>query len=172
MAVSHLRSAVHPRLVVRTGSMYDLDERTITEYDVAEFERLLREASIVAAGDAVPLLRRAVDLYRAPFLSETSAEWCELERDRLEQLYLMALTRLADLHDALGQHHESIAAAERVLQTDPYREDAYARIIRAHLRLGNNAAAAHHYAQCARLLRDDLGVDPGPEIVTLLRKGP
>jgi ATP/maltotriose-dependent transcriptional regulator MalT/DNA-binding SARP family transcriptional activator len=167
MAVSDLRRAVDARIVVRASGMYQVNEQLLTRYDVAEFEWLLQQATAVVDEDAIPLLRQAVDLYTSPFLGDTSAEWSEIERERLERLYLGALTRLADLYDATGQHHESIAAAECLLQTDPYREDAHARIIRANLRIGNRAAAVRHFERCARLLRDDLGVAPGPELAAL-----
>jgi DNA-binding SARP family transcriptional activator len=168
-AVTHLRHAVHPQIVVRTSGMYHINEQVLGHYDVAEFERLLRQAADGDAAEAIPALRQAIELYTAPFLSDTGAEWSELERDRLERLYLAALTRLVNLYTSAGQHHETIAIAERLLQTDPYREDAHARIIRAHLRLGNRAAALRHFKQCARLLRDDLGVTPGPELMSLVR---
>jgi LuxR family transcriptional regulator, maltose regulon positive regulatory protein len=170
-AVTHLRRAVHERIVVRAAGMYRINEPELAHYDVAVFEHLLQQAADVSATAAIATLRQAVELYTAPFLSDTSAEWCEGERDRLERLYLAALTRLTGLHAAAEQHHESIAVAQRLLQTDPYREDAHAAIVRAHLRLGNRAAALRQFKECSRLLRDDLGVSPGSELIAVLGRG-
>src|SRR5262249_36845156 len=81
--VSHLRHAVHEHIVVRAAGMYRINEQVLARYDVAEFERWLRQATGATTEEVPVALRKAIELYTAPFLSDTGAEWCTLERDRL-----------------------------------------------------------------------------------------
>jgi LuxR family maltose regulon positive regulatory protein len=168
--VYRLRRAVHPQVVLFRSDVYRVNQEMVTWYDVRQFERLVREAAGAPPDAAVTMLQQAVELYTAPFLEGLEAEWCTEERERLEHLSLLALERLADAYTAAGQLRESIAAAERLLARDPFREDVYARVIRAYLRLGNPAAARRQYERCAAVLRAELGVEPGPEIQALVRR--
>lgn len=166
-AVYRLRRFVHPDIIPRGDGVYRINEALVADYDVRAFERYLEEAAGAAEAEAVPLLEKAAGLYCGPFLEDIEAAWCETERDRLERAYVAALERLADLHAAAGRPRESITAAERLLTHDPFREDAHARIVRAYLRLGDQAGAKRQLDRCAAALRDELGVTPGPELQAL-----
>ncbi|MFN8559710.1 MAG: BTAD domain-containing putative transcriptional regulator, partial [Dehalococcoidia bacterium] len=169
-AVYRLRRAVLPPALVIRGGVYRINEELVTSYDVRDFERSLRSAAETSGDEAVDLLAQAVALYTAPFLDGLDAEWCVEERERLERRLLIALENLADAHAAAGRPRDSIAAAERLLARDPLREDMHARIIRAYLRLGDRAAALRRFEQCAETLREELGVEPGPELQALARR--
>jgi LuxR family maltose regulon positive regulatory protein len=169
-AVYGLRRHIHPDAIVRVSGLYGIHEDLVEFYDVREFDRLLDDAAGRSDESAVPLLEQAVALYTGPFLVDLDAAWCIEERERLESRYLGALERLADAHAAAGRHRETITVAERLLQLDPFREDAHARVIRAYLRLGDRAAAKRQLDRCAAALRDELGVSPGPELQALERR--
>lgn len=67
----------------------------------------------------------------------------------------------ADL--AAGRYVDALGRAERLLLAEPYRERCWA--LRAHARYGSNGQAA--LAECERardVQREDLGLDPGPEL--------
>jgi len=167
-AVYRLRHAIgHKDAIMLSAGVYRANEELIVSYDVRAFERLLQESSSAGGDQAVTLLDRAVALYTGAFLEQLEAEWCAEERDRLEQRYLRALERLSDAHAAAGELTECVAAAERLLARDPLRESAYARIIRACLRLGDRAGALRVYTRCVAVLRDELGIQPGAELQAL-----
>lgn len=166
-AAYRLRKAIHHDAIVLSSGIYRVNEELIVSYDVREFERLLHEAASASGDQAVALLDGAVARYTGKFLEQLEAEWCAEPRTRLEQRYLLALDRLSDAHAAAGEPSECIAAAERLLARDPLREAAYARVIRASLRLGDRAAARRCYERCAAVLRDELGILPGAELQAL-----
>ncbi len=168
-AVFRLRRCLHPQAVSRGDGIYRLNQELITFYDVRAFERALLAAEQARPADAIAHLEEAVALYRGPYLDGTDAEWCLDERRRWERRYLEALERLATLYAAAGQPRACLATAARLLALDPLREDIHALVIRAHLRLGDRAAALRHFEQVAALLRAELGVEPGPELRALLR---
>jgi LuxR family transcriptional regulator, maltose regulon positive regulatory protein len=169
-AVYRLRRATCPELIVLSDGVYRVNDELIDSYDVRQFERLARDASSLSGTAAITALRQAVELYRGPFLEEIEGEWCAGERDYLERRYLATLEQLLTALAAAGSPHESITIAERLLMLDPSREDVHAHIVRAYLRLGDRAAARRHLDHCVSVLHDELGVEPGPDLQSLLRR--
>ena len=54
-------------------------------------------------------------------------------------------------------------AARPFLAGEPFRETGWQRLMRALAGGGNRAEALRAYAQCKKLLADELGVAPAPE---------
>jgi DNA-binding SARP family transcriptional activator len=136
--------------------------------DVHAFEDALDQAAALEAGDAqAPLLRAAVELYRGDLLEGVYDDWCVFERERLRLRYLDALERLIRHHDARGEWTDAAAYAQRLLANDPLREHVHRAVIRCHLALGDRAAALRQFDTCARLLRQELEVEPSAETLAL-----
>ena len=60
----------------------------------------------------------------------------------------------------LGDVGQLVVAARQLVAADPFRETSHERLIRAHLMAGNRAQALRAFAECERILRDGLGVEP------------
>lgn len=65
---------------------------------------------------------------------------------------------------ALGDADQSVVAARRLLVADRYRETSHEKLIRAHLVAGNRAEALRAFGDCARLMREELGVEPSAPV--------
>ena len=89
-AIYRLRRITSSGVVTVSGERCALDRAYLLWYDVDEFEQALDGAASPDASVRASELRRALDLYRAPFLEECAAEWCMPERDRLRRRYLAA----------------------------------------------------------------------------------
>ena len=124
--------------------------------DVAEFEERSRDRS-QAAG--------AVALYAGDLLAGFDDEWIEVPRARLRDTAVSALNTLAQEARAEGDRYGAIAAMQRLLAVDPYREDAVRMLIALRQELGDRAGAVKAYRDFAQRLKADLGVDPMPETV-------
>lgn len=103
-----------------------------------------------------------------PFLSGFDGPWAAAWRVRLIDVRLRALDLLSRVWLEKGEPDQAGRDAEAILRIDPYREDAYRTLIRAHLARGDRASAARAYASCAGLLAADLGVEPTAETRALL----
>ena len=123
--------------------------------DVEEFERAA-QASFMAA------LRRAVELYRGDLLPGCYDEWILPERDRLRQLYLDALQRLAAELEACGDQQSAIGCARQLMAADPLREEAFRLLMRLYSFVGDRARAIRTYEECTAVLQRELGVVPDP----------
>jgi len=103
-------------------------------------------------------------------LNDWSESWILIEQERYHQLRLHALEALGELLTRTGRHAQAVAAAMEALACDPLRETAHRLLMTAHLAEGNRKEAINAFDRCARLLREELGLDPSPEMTQLLRR--
>ena len=118
--------------------------------------------------DQFALYAQAVNLYRGDLLADCYEDWCIVERERLQGLYVRALAHLMAHNSSHAEYDLAIDCARRILGCDPLREEVHRDLMRLHLEAGQPAAALRQYRQCEDMLRDELGVDPAPETRALL----
>ena len=122
--------------------------------DADEFERLA----------ALPhRLADAVALYDGDLLADAEEGWLEPERARLKTLYRAALDALVASLRAARDYAPAIAAAQRLLADDPWRDDVLRTLMRLRHEGGDRAGALQEYERFARTLRDELGAEPMAE---------
>jgi DNA-binding SARP family transcriptional activator len=138
-------------------------------------ERLIAEGrEATAAGDpaaAARLLREALALWRGRALAEFSDQpFAQAEAARLEQLRESAHEDLVDAELALGRHHDLAGELEAMVASHPLRERRWAQLMLARYRDGRQAEGLDAFHALRRTLRDELGVDPGPELQGLYER--
>jgi DNA-binding SARP family transcriptional activator len=139
--------------------------------DVAEFET---RCSLAAAASSVEqqtaLYRQAITFYSGDLLVDCYEEWAVLERERLQCLYLKALTRVLAVHAERQEFEMAIDCARRILACDSLREDVHRDLIELYLAAGQASAARRQYRVCEELLQRELGIAPMPETQRLLAR--
>lgn len=105
-------------------------------------------------------LSEAVELYTGDLLENWYASWCLLERERLRDLYLMALKKLSRYAEHVRRYEEGIAWGMQMLTVDPARECAHRQLMRLRYLAGDRTGALRQYVRCADVLEAELGVDP------------
>ncbi len=104
----------------------------------------------------------------AEILPEVSDEWIDLERIRLEQRMLHAMECMSRELRLAGRHAEALEAALVVCHADPLRESAQVMLFEAYIGEGNPLVAKRRFEEYRRLVLDELGVEPSPEIAKRL----
>jgi DNA-binding SARP family transcriptional activator len=137
--------------------------------DLHLFEQLVDEGRRrEAAGDLVGARSnfvRALDLYAGPPLGTIAEELGLLEESaRYEESRGAAVEVLTDARLALGEHAQLPAALASEIARQPYRERLRAQLAIALYRAGRPVEALRSISDARRLLREDVGVDPGPEL--------
>ena len=137
--------------------------------DLHLFGRLVDEARRRAAdGDLVAaraLLVRAVDLSLGPPFGSIAEDLALVEATALyEERRGEAVEALMEVRLALGEHAQLPAALAPEIARQPYRERLRAQLAVALYRAGRPVEALRSIDDTRRLLRDDIGVDPGPEL--------
>jgi predicted ATPase/DNA-binding SARP family transcriptional activator len=144
------------------------------EADVLVFERLVAEAGVsVEAGElagAAAALRAAVALWRGPaFPDLVDAQDARAEVAALGERRLTAVEDLLELDLSLGGHAAVAVEAATLVADFPFRERLRAAQITALYRGQRQGEALAACRAARRFLADELGADPGPELLELER---
>ncbi|MFD2079578.1 Predicted ATPase [Actinopolymorpha cephalotaxi] len=172
--VSRLRQALRPEVAVEgTATGYRLAVLP-NAVDVAEFERLAGEGrAALAAGrprQAAEVLRAALDLWRGePLADAAEAESVRGDVVRLTEGHLGALEDLIEADLALGGQRAVVPRLRDLVGRHPLRERLHLLLVRALRGDGRQAEALAAYEDVRRLLADELGTDPGPDLTALHR---
>ncbi|MBB5854319.1 BTAD domain-containing putative transcriptional regulator [Amycolatopsis umgeniensis] len=139
------------------------------DVDVHRFERLAAEGRrTLAAGDAekaAELLRDALGLWRGPaFADITDAPFRDPQVTRLNELRTSAIEDRVEAELKLGRHADVLDELREVITAQPLRERPRALLIRALHAAGRQADALTAFEDARRVLADELGADPGPEL--------
>ncbi len=90
-------------------------------------------------------------------------EWVEEQRSYYREQHLRMLESLAAVAQKMQEWQRSLHLAHQILHEDPFREDIYCMIMRAHAALGNRVAVKEQYENLVRLLHKELGVEPAAD---------
>jgi DNA-binding SARP family transcriptional activator/Flp pilus assembly protein TadD len=139
--------------------------------DLDVFENLVAQADHArASGDqatAADRLGEALALWRGQALAGVPGPGAGWRQPALAPRHLSALTARAELELELGRHREILPELQGMVLAHPLDEHLRHLLMTALYRCGRQADAMATYQECARLLADELGVDPGPALQAL-----
>lgn len=166
--VSQLRKVLPPGTLETKGSGYVLHVAP-GELDVDRFTELVEVGRAATEGGdralAARALSEALALWRGPALDDFAYEdFAQSEIQRLEELRLSALEDRIDADLALGRQARLVDELEQLVATSPLRERFRARLMLALYRCGRQADALAVYRDGRRMLQEELGIEPGPEL--------
>jgi DNA-binding SARP family transcriptional activator/Tfp pilus assembly protein PilF len=161
-------SRARSEFLVQIGDGYAL-RTTAAAIDLLQFRQLVESAEDTRlAGrsrQAAALLDEALGLWHGPPLVDVPALAGHPSVVALAGEQLVALARYGDLMIALGSAAEALPKLEQAAAANPLDEVAQARLIRAYGLSGRRGQAFALFGEVRRRLGDELGVDPGPELV-------
>ncbi|GIH75392.1 AfsR/SARP family transcriptional regulator [Planobispora longispora] len=179
--VSRLRTVLEPGRSPRTrpemltsvGKGYAL-VLTDATLDLTLFTRHVQEAEAARrAGDlasAAESLRAGLALCTGEPLAGAVGPYVEHQRDRLAERRTSVLENLMDLDLELGRHADVVSDLIALTAEHPLRERLRAQLMLAYYRCGRQADALAVFSETRRVLADELGIDPGPELAALHRR--
>ena len=164
--IARLRASLGEESIVGSTDGYALKNARV---DAVRFEELLaetraalRDGDVSAAADAIA---SALALWRGPALQGlTGTAWFSAEARRLETLKVDSLEEDFEVRLTLGEHRELAPALRSVLADNPFRERLWGQLMLAHYRSGRQADALETFQEARRVLADELGLEPGPEL--------
>ena len=119
---------------------------------------------------ALSTFEDALALWRGPPLDEFAfSEFAQREIQRLEELRLETVEGRVEALLRLGRHGAVVAELRTRVDEHPLRERLRGQLMLALYRCGRQAEALEVYQQGRRLLRDELGLEPGTELQRLER---
>jgi DNA-binding SARP family transcriptional activator len=171
VCLHRLRRHLGEEAIVRDGEGYRLcDDCKVDLWDMEERIGILRTRSRPRLDDGE---RAALAAFATALRNERPArtegwEWFEPVARRLGELRIDVTHRLAA--DALdrGDPVTALERASEIVASDPFDEPAREVVIRAHLALGDRAAALRHYRQYREMLLAELSCEPSATLTKIV----
>ena len=153
------------------GYALEIDPETV---DSRRFEELLGRARIALGREdpdgAAADLRAALALWRGDALADHRFdEFAQREIARLEELRVEAIEERLAAELASGRDGDIVGELTALVFEHPLRERLRAQLMLALYRAGRQAEALETMRMGRRLLMDELGIEPGPELRRLER---
>jgi DNA-binding SARP family transcriptional activator len=169
--ISRLRQLLAPAVGTRivTRSPGYVAQFHSDELDLLRFTDLFREGSkafeVREWARASSALGTALSLWRETPLCDVPCERLRQEEiPRLDQMRLQAAEWRADAELRLGRHEQLVPELRDLLVEQPLRERLHAQLMIALSGANRRAEALAAYRDARDILRDELGIDPGPEL--------
>jgi DNA-binding SARP family transcriptional activator len=181
VTLHYLRHVLEPELAPGSPSTfvrrnrhnyYHFDLRDNWWTDVFEVQRLSASAKEAELrGElvrALALYDQLISYYRLEFLPEDIYEDIfSPYRRQHEYAYTQLLEHLLQLYTQTERFDEAISYALLLLAVDPYNENAVKAMVKFHLQQGNAIGAIRQLDDFQRDLKQELGIEPGKEMLTL-----
>ena len=175
--------AVHSHLLSE-HELLGLNPQAPLELDLAVVQQAWKAVQALSTVPSEPQrttlgaqVQHALSLVRGPFLDsfwlreETAFdEWHEQQQRQWQVRLQFLLDRLSAWQEAGGELEQAIATLTRWLALDPLAEEAYRRLMRLHLALGETSAALQVYATCRARLAEALQIAPSADTVALAER--
>jgi SARP family transcriptional regulator, regulator of embCAB operon len=128
-----------------------------------DYRNALQIARGAIHSDAGSAAIEALEILDSPLLPGWYDDWILVERERLSQLHLHALEKLARC--ALEEHRleDALGLAQSIVRSEPLRETGHLILAKAHLANGNRPDAIRQVRRLDSLLREELGITASSE---------
>ncbi|MEU1727781.1 BTAD domain-containing putative transcriptional regulator [Nonomuraea sp. NPDC005692] len=168
--VSNLRRVLEPARAPRTPPRLLVARRpgyllATTDVDALRFGKLVTDAELRPPAEALPLLEEALGLWHGVPYGEFADElWAAAEVNRLGELRMNAIESRAQALLDVGRPQPVIHELESETAEHPLRERLWWLRALALYRSGRQADALATLRRARKVIADQLGLDPGPEL--------
>ncbi|MFJ2744287.1 BTAD domain-containing putative transcriptional regulator [Streptomyces sp. NPDC087440] len=170
---SRLRKALGADVLVSVAGGYAIRpapgalDLAVAQELAAEAEKFRTKGDRCAAREK---LGEALGLWDGEALASVPGPYAESQRARLDEWRLQLTETRLDLDLEVGCHAEAVSELTALTAAHPLRERLRELLMLALYRCGRQAEALAVYADTRRLLADELGVDPRPELSRLQQR--
>lgn len=166
-----LRRTVGHEIILLDGELYRFNRALDYDYDLDDFETYLARARSAQMDDErIEYYEKVVGLVKSPYLADIGAAWAIIERERVQQAFLDAAIRLAELHWKRNNAEKTLDVCQHILELDPVCEPAHQMAMRAHAARGDRAAVVRQYQACRQASESLFGLPPAEETEKLYRQ--
>lgn len=144
--------------------------------DAQQFESCIQASLGIPARDLrddhLARMELSASLYRGRLLPTLNAEWCIIQRERLQIMYLECIEKMALAYELRDNLDKALHYARLALCEDPLTESVHRIVMRCQYRRGNAPLAVRQFRKLSQTLRHELGPDiaPMPETMALLQQ--
>src|SRR5260221_446516 len=177
-------SPAAPNHLLSERELVGLNPQAPLELDLDVVQQAWKEAQLHSTVPAeqqraalVAKFQLAVSLGRGPFLDgfwlgedAPFDEWVKRQQQQWQVRLQLLCEQVSSWQEAAGELERARATLSHWLALDPLQEEAYRRLMRVQLALGDETAALQVYATCRARLAEELRVKPSADTVALAER--
>ncbi|GJM42318.1 MAG: hypothetical protein DHS20C20_26000 [Ardenticatenaceae bacterium] len=118
----------------------------------------------------IELLNAAIEVYQADLLEGWYQDWCVLERERLQRMFLIILDKLIEYCTYQNRFDKGVILGNRVLSYDAAHERTHRHLMRIYYLAGDRTKSIRQFEKCRSIIEKELGVPPSKRTIHLLQK--
>ncbi len=138
------------------------------ETDLLLFKKHLQ--SIGKGGDSLETLEKAAALYRGDYLEGVDWMWADLERELLMENYLEIVLKLSEVYLQKRNFGQAEALLLKAFRKNPYVTAVTELLLRLYQSTNNRNKALRHFREYARILKEELAIEPEENLRALVNK--
>ena len=120
---------------------------------------------------ALEYYQKAYMIYQKDFLENIAQEnWIEIERDNLREIFLSILGKLSLYYFQQGKYMVALQVSKEALKKDNCLEEVHRRIMACYFSLKMRDKAIRHFYKCAKILNEELEIEPSKATLELFKK--
>ncbi len=173
-ALGSQNESTYNRLLLVEPDWVKLNSEADLWLDVAVFEQVYNLVQKTPGQEldrsTAELLQDTVQLYQGSLLEGWYQDWCLLERERLQNIYLAMLDKLMSYCEVQHDYETGLLYGMRIMCYDRARERTHRRMMRLYYLLGDRAEALRQYERCAAALEEELGINPSKSTTAIYRQ--
>ncbi|HMT19721.1 MAG TPA: BTAD domain-containing putative transcriptional regulator [Promineifilum sp.] len=151
-------------LIVSDSSWLQLVTHSALSADTVRFEDVFKSthtirATELTAGQA-KTMKSTIALYQGSLLEDWYQDWCIIERERFQNMYLTMLEKILLYCQITGAYAEGIEYGLALLNVDNAHERTHRRLMRLYYLDGDRTTALRQYQRCEAILRSEFQVAP------------
>ena len=169
--IYRLRKVVGQEAVLYKDVYYSFNRKLDYEYDVEAFEsHLARAKAVEHVSEKIEFLEKAVEQVKGPYLNDVYADWVFHDRERLNQMYLNALSTLGSLYQTSARPEKALEVCQRAIAYDPGFEAAYQISMQVYNRLGDKVSVKRTYQAYVEAMQRQYSMPPSAEMRELYQR--
>lgn len=168
-AVYQLRKALSEhgckQMIISAHEKYQVDIEC-ANVDFIGFEEELRQCPEIDADNAAAAIRLE-GRFTGELFEGIAFDWADDERERLTLQYESFARRLANWHLGQKQYREVARLASRIAARNAFDEETHLLLLQAYGAMGDRQSLRDCYSSYKRVLHEELGVQPSPDVEQL-----
>lgn len=152
-----------------SAGFYMPSEKLVRHYDVTDFEECVEQALMITDDiEREKLYRKAIEIYKAPFLQTVNMPWVTKRRQELQIAYSEALIGMGRINVRRQRFEDALGFFVRSLKEAPQREDIHREVMTMYMNLGRPEDARDQYRKLEEFLSQTVGIGPSKETRDLM----
>jgi LuxR family maltose regulon positive regulatory protein len=148
--------------------VYIIDKSIDQWYDARVFSEWFDQAEV--GDDPEDTLEKAVSIYNGEYLPAIYSDWCLERRAVYQNMYVQALSRVAALKSAQGQHDGAISYYQQAVEVEPFQEALHRGLMQELADAGRSRDALLHYEELKKTLKEEMDLPPAVETTELSKR--